>query len=227
MINYFKKKFTDNTENLDNKESLDNKKSKSSSSGYVDIKLALNELEEIVTSDCKKDILKEDLDKLPPIKHGQVNISGIYAYDVGHAVEVNLYIRNGLNKKVNFNEMPLKIVNSQGEVLAEQNFDLRELGNVPPHSAKPYKVYFDKKNIYVDTIPEDNWKIVFNSKITAERTVDFQLENIPPVYQIELIEEFMRNLPRATYGTVNVNLYKIEERANEELVVTVLVRNGN
>lgn len=111
----------------------------------LDIKLSLLEKDQDVMSKVQKEILEEELDELVPIKEGEINVAGIYAYDLGDKYEVKAYLRNGIEKQINFEEIPFKIINSKGELLASQTFDLKSMGNIPSYCARPCVLYFDKK----------------------------------------------------------------------------------
>ncbi len=60
-------------------------------------------------SKVQKEILEEELDELVPIKEGQVNVAGVYAYDLGDKYEVKAYLRNGMKNEINFEKIPFKI----------------------------------------------------------------------------------------------------------------------
>ena len=118
----------------------------------ADIELHLNEYDTGVMSDFQKDFLREELAELPNLEDGQVSITGIYTFGMGEKLEVSVYLRNGLSKQINFDKVPLVIINNNGDVLAKQVIDMGDFGILPPFSARPYKVYFDKANLLVDTI---------------------------------------------------------------------------
>ena len=122
---------------------------KDNSGEYVSTVLSLLDEEENVVSDVQKEIYMDEIRDLPPIKKGELNVSGVYAYDLGDKVEVKVYIRNGLSTNLNLQKIPFLIVNSKGETLASQTFNLASLGKLPPRSARPVKLYFEKKNLKV------------------------------------------------------------------------------
>ena len=128
---------------------------------YVSTKLSLLEKDNVVISDVHKEILEDEINELPPIKEGELNISGVYIYDIGEKFEAKIYVRNGLSENLNLEDIPLVIKNSKDETLGVQTFNLRGLGKLPPHSVRPIKVYFEKDNVKVDKMPED-WEIVLS-----------------------------------------------------------------
>lgn len=74
----------------------------------LDIKLSLLEKDQDVMSKVQKEILEEELDELVPIKEGEINVAGIYAYDLGDKYEVKAYLRNGIEKQINLKRFLLK-----------------------------------------------------------------------------------------------------------------------
>ncbi|KAJ50878.1 SLAP domain-containing protein [Clostridium tetanomorphum] len=196
----------------------------------LNIELSINENLEDRISDVQKSYLEEEMKEVvPEIKEGQLGVFGVYAFNEGDKLEVKIYIINGLSKSINFEQVPLYIINSKGEKLAEQTFDLREMGDIPPHSARPWKVYFTKENLFVKEIPQDDWKIVFETKARAVKYEKIELEDIPEGMekkQIDTFNEFMDSLPKLENGQVSVSLFTITQYKNNNLLMTLLVRNA-
>lgn len=191
--------------------------------------LSLLEHDENVMSDVQKEILEEEIAELPPIQEGQLNVAGIYAYDLGEKVEVKVYIRNGLSKKVNFGYIPFFILNSKEETLAYQIFNLESLGDIPPHSARPVKLYFEKKNVNVDQIPIDDWKIAFDTKLQVARRVKTEYENLPRDIEVEdklVFDNFLKELPELKEGEFSVSTFSVGVQKSGNILVTLVMRNG-
>jgi SLAP domain-containing protein len=196
----------------------------------VNIKLSLNENESDRISDMQKDYLEEEMKEvIPQIEDGQVNVSGAYVFDEGNRLEVKIYIVNGLSTPINFDKVPFCIVNSKGEQLAYQIFELNEMGDIPPYSARPWKIYFDKKNVFVNEILKDDWKIVFDNKIKAVKYVNLELEQIPAemeVKEVNTFKQFLNSLPRLEEGQVSISVFTITQYKNNNLLMTLMVRNA-
>lgn len=196
---------------------------------YVSTVLSLLETDENVMSDVQKEILEDEIAELPKIIEGQLNVSGIYAYDQGEKFEVKAYIRNGLSSKVTLRKVPFYIYNSKDEVLAKQVFNLQSLGEIPPHSARPVKLYFEKKNVKVDTIPMDDWKLAFDTNLQANRNVRVQFEDLPENIDVAdklVYDNFLNELPELNEGEVSVSTFTIGIQKNGNILVTLAVRNG-
>jgi len=195
----------------------------------IKIKLNLNEYDTGVMSDYQKEFLKEELDELPALEDGQVSINGIYTFDMGDKIEVSVYLRNGLSKQINFDKVPLVIVNKNGDVLAKQVMEMRDFGILPPLSARPYKVYFDKANLFVDSISMDDWEIQFEKSISAVNTVKVEFEGFPGKVHHELegaFTKFLDDLPLIKAGDVNIEVFKTLKCLNNSIAIIFMIRNG-
>jgi SLAP domain-containing protein len=196
----------------------------------VNIKLHLNEYDTGVMSDFQKEFLSDEVAQLPPIEDGQVSINGIYTFDMGDKIEVSVYLRNGLTNKINFHKVPLVIINQKGDVLAKQTMDMHDFGLLPALSARPYKVYFDKANVFVDTIPMDDWKIQFEKSINAINTVKVELEDMPEGIDNELksnFTKFLNKLPLIRSGDVNIEVFKTLRCMDNSISIVFLILNGS
>ncbi|WP_125154729.1 SLAP domain-containing protein [Clostridium rectalis] len=196
----------------------------------IDIDLYLTSDEKDKISDVQVEYLEEEMKEvLPEIKEGQINISGVYAFDQGQSLEVKVYIVNGLSRTINFEEVPLYIINSKGERLAYQIFDLRKMGDIPEHSARPWKFYFNKENVFVEEIPQNDWKVVFEGDATAVKYVDIELEGIPEGMdskEINTFNEFLSTLPKLEDGQVSLSVFTMTQYKDGSLLMTLVMRNA-
>ncbi len=192
--------------------------------------LSLLENDDNVMSDVQKDILEDEISELPPIKEGQLNVSGVYAYDLGEKLEVKVYIRNGFSEEIVLDNVPLVIYNSKNEMLAYQMFSLKKLGSIPPNGARPLKVYFEKKNVYVEKIPMDDWNIGFDTDIKAARKVNVNYEKLPKSIELEdklVFDNFLRGLPDLKEGEFAISTFSVGIEKDGNIIVTLVMRNGN
>ncbi|KYH34723.1 hypothetical protein CLTEP_13200 [Clostridium tepidiprofundi DSM 19306] len=195
----------------------------------VDIELSLNNVDDTVMSDLHKEMLKDELSNLPPLKIGEVSINGVYTYDMGDKLEVSVYVRNGFSKQISLDIMPLVITNKKGDVLAKQTIDMKELGIIPSMGGRPYKVYFDKKNVFVEKIQEDDWNIKFEKEIKALKTVNVELEELPKNLSFEMREYIMnhiKSLSLVKKGDVSLSTITFSKKRNGSISIVLMVRNG-
>lgn len=196
---------------------------------YVSTVLSLLDEEENVVSDVQREIFEDEIKELPPIEEGQLNISGIYLYDVEDKLEVKVYIRNGLSHNLNLDKIPLVITNSKGDILAAQKFNLSSLGTLPPRSARPLKLYFDKENIKVDKIPEDDWRVALNGEFKISSKVRPRYEGLPENIDVKdklVFDKFLAELPEMTAGEFSISTFSIGLQKNGNILVTAVIRNA-
>ncbi|WP_333860228.1 SLAP domain-containing protein [Clostridium sp.] len=196
---------------------------------YVSTVLSLLDEEENVVSDVQKEIFEDEIKELPPIEEGQLNISGIYFYDVEDKLEVKVYIRNGLSYNLNLNKIPLVITNSKGDVLASQKFNLSSLGTLPPHSARPLKLYFDKKNVKVDKINQDDWQVALDGEFNITSKVSPRYEGLPEDIDVKdklVFDKFLEELPEMTEGEFSISTFSVGLQKNGNILVTAVMRNA-
>lgn len=196
----------------------------------IDVKLSLKPEMEVVMSEVQKEYLEEEMSEaIPQIERGQVNVSGVYAYKDGDQWEVKFYIVNGLNQELNFERVPFKILTSSGEEIAYQVFNLKDMGNIPPCSARPGKVYFNKGNVFVDEIKHDDWKLVFDANIRAVTYADIEVENFPEDMTEKdknAFNEFLRNIPKVEKGQFAINVFTMLQYKSGDILLTLVFRNG-
>lgn len=196
---------------------------------YVSTKLSLLNKDDVVISDVHKEIMKDEIKELPPIKEGQLNLSGVYIYDVGNKYEVKVYVRNGLSYNLNLKDIPIVIKNSKGEILASKMFDFTKIGQLPPHSVRPVKIYFDKEDFKTDNVPDD-WKIALNGTFKISREIKPVYEGLPENIDDkdrQVFEEFLEGLPKIEEGEFSISTFSIGINTDGNILVTCVMRNAS
>ncbi len=186
------------------------------------------ELEDRI-SKFQKECFVDEIGALPPIKEGEVNISTDFIFDLGDRYEASIFIRNGLKKSINFENVPFLIVNTNNEVLVEKIFNLREVGDVPALGVRPWKIYFEKSEVNLGENDLKELKIVFDTRIKAEETVKIEFENLPEGIQGEArrrFEKFLENLPLLRRGEASISTYSVEKTTDGGISTTIIIRNG-
>lgn len=196
---------------------------------YAKLKLYLSDDEESRISDIQKETLIEELESFPPAIKGNVNISGVYAFDMGEFVEVKVFIRNAANRPINLEEIPLMIVDSNGDVLAYQTFNFKKMGTIPALSARPWKLNFDKKNLTVDAIPKEGWKIGFDNRLETKSYKKIEFESLPEEMSEQnkyILRSFLTSLPKLESGEVSASKFSMGISEHGNFMITIVVRNA-
>lgn len=196
----------------------------------ITLKLSLTEREESIVSNVQKENLLDELNSFPPIYEGDINIVGVYAFDMGKFWEVKAFLRNGTNGPVNFGDVALVITNSKKEILANQYFHMQDTGDLPPHSARPYKLKFYKTSVHVKEIPSDDWIIAFDRrKVNTVHYQDFEFEGLPegfPEETLAILNKFLKDLPKVEEGKIDLSKFSIGINEDGKIMISIVVRNG-
>ncbi|KOC47287.1 SLAP domain-containing protein [Clostridium botulinum] len=195
----------------------------------VNLRLSFEPEREQIISKVQKEIVEEELKSLEPVKENDINISTTYVFDMGDKLEASIFFRNGLLNSINFDKVPLTLIDSKGKEILTEIFYLREVGNIPPKSARPWKLYFNKKDI--SNLPNtlEKCKVIFSSDIKALSTVDTEFENIPQNINMNLhkkFNEYLKALPIIEKGQITFNTYEVKLKDDSSIVITIIVRNG-
>lgn len=194
----------------------------------VKTELSLLQRNEDIISDVQKEILEEEISELHSIKENDINISTVYIFDNGEELESKVYFRNGLNRDVNFEFVPLILLNSKEEEIASNTFDLREMGNIPPGGARPWKIYFDKKLVKMEKFENEHCKIVFDHKLKAVNYADIEYEQIPQMFEgyRSVFEKFLYELPRIEKGQLSISTFDLVLSEDGKIIITLVIRNS-
>lgn len=211
------------------KDKNENINSGKENSENIELKLSLPEQYENIVSDVQKEIMNEELEEFIPIKENDINISTTYVYDDGEEIEAKVYFRNGFTNKVNFEYVPLVMVNSKEEVLAKKTFDLREMGDIPPRGARPWKVSFHKSEVDMNKFSPMDCKVIFDAKIKAVSYANIELEILDePMQELKTVfEDFLKNLSGIEKGNVSLSTFNIALSNEGKIMVTLMVRNAS
>ncbi|MGE7690609.1 accessory Sec system S-layer assembly protein [Lysinibacillus sp. NPDC097214] len=87
--------------------------------------------------------LAKIVDTLPKLGETEVNFTGLQAKlaDNGN-LNVSIFIRNGHNKSINLEQLPLEIIDATGKQIANGSFNMDPVLTVQPNSTKPWTFVF-------------------------------------------------------------------------------------
>ncbi|HZH62227.1 MAG TPA: accessory Sec system S-layer assembly protein [Metabacillus sp.] len=180
-------------------------------------------------------IFQFHLNQLEPLKENQISIAGIKLEDFDELIYVTALIRNTLSKAIKFEMLDLLILDEEKKTVAKETFDMEEFGEMPPLSCRPWSFVFQKSNWQNGQNQEPtslkNWQIAFEVKKKPSEAHHLQLE---PSWEENLsverkdhLKQLVEKLPPLKLNEVNI--MGLEAKMNEEnnLVVTLLIRNGS
>ena len=120
--------------------------------------LDLEESWEKSLADTDKEKLEQLVKTIKPPKPGEVNFMGIQSrLDDEGALHVTLLIRNGSEKNVKLEQLPLNVEDASGEVIAKGAFKLEAL-EVKANTSKPWTFIFPKELVLKEDADLSKWK---------------------------------------------------------------------
>lgn len=113
----------------------------------------------------KKQLPKEQQEKLIEIVKGlpklgktEVNFTGLQAkLQDDQSLHVSIFIRNGNDKAINLEQLPLEVIDANGKQVAKGSFKLDPVLTVQPNSTKPWTFIFPKELVNAEDADLSRW----------------------------------------------------------------------
>jgi accessory Sec system S-layer assembly protein len=165
--------------------------------------------------------------ELPPLKPNQISLSGIEIKQEVGMWHVVAFVRNGLEKAVRFEDLPLVLVGPDGKTLGRKVFPLSDLGEIPAESSRPWIFVFQQTDLEVTEIPNEGWTLSFETKPKHQLDLEESWEkNLSPQDKEGLLR-LVYSLEPPKLGEINITGINAEQFENGDLHVTILIRNGH
>lgn len=105
-----------------------------------------------------KEKLKDLVNKIEPPKAGEVNFMGLNARlaDTGD-LHITMLVRNGSDKTLNLEQIPLQVEDASGDIVAKGGFKLDEF-KVSANTSKPWTFIFPKSLVLKTDLDLSKWK---------------------------------------------------------------------
>ncbi|MFP7442355.1 accessory Sec system S-layer assembly protein [Bacillus infantis] len=167
--------------------------------------------------------------ELPPLLPNQISLAGIELQQDGGSVTVAAFVRSSLSKAVEFKKTHLLLVGPDEEILARKEFDLTEIGEIPAKSSRPWNFTFNSSDLLTDSIPAEGWKLAFEIRNNEEHRLDLDeaWENSLSSSDKEKLKQMVEQMDPPKIGEINFMGIQAKVADNEDLQVTLLIRNGN
>ncbi|SDM42483.1 accessory Sec system S-layer assembly protein [Psychrobacillus sp. OK028] len=169
------------------------------------------------------------LNELEPLKPNQLSLSGLEIDEEDDSWLVKAFFRSSLAKPMELGSIELLLLDASNDVIASQQFDFSELGEIPGNSARPWVFKFDKPTIDSEELPAEGWQLAFNLKSFEPHKLELHesWEKSLPKEQKEALEQLVKSLPSLNEDEVNITGVQLKEQPDDGLAVTVFVRNGS
>ncbi|MGN7469312.1 accessory Sec system S-layer assembly protein [Brevibacillus sp. SAFN-007a] len=204
---------------------------KEASAGVVTT-LSLHESWEAKLSTQEKYALSFMAQELEPLPEGNISLAGTALVPHDDGIEVTAFIRNSSNRPIRLKEMTLVVLFGDQQLFTRQTFDLSEIGEIPPRSARPWSFVFSRDHFLQVNVLLSNWKIAFEmaqKKMVLPQQLELEESWIKALSdeQKNSLIELAKNLPALKEGEVNIQSVQIRRSPEGALHVMLLIRNGS
>ena len=102
--------------------------------------------------------LAEIVKTLPKLGKTEVNFTGLQAkVNEDNSLHASIFIRNGHDKAINLEQLPLEIIDARGEIVAKGSFKLQPVLTVQPNTTKPWTFIFPAELVSAEGIDLSRW----------------------------------------------------------------------
>ncbi|MDO0824408.1 SLAP domain-containing protein [Desulfosporosinus nitroreducens] len=178
---------------------------------------------EVNSSDQNSEEMSE-----PSVTEGRVTIDFTSASSTDGALLVGFFINNGYSQKVKFKNVPLVLLDSNRQILAQQSFSGETIGEVIGGSAKACVVRFKPDNVFTKDIPE-GCQMCFDVRPKRSKNIKIQYQALPESISVDKkkeLEEILAKLPLMKYGEVDFSPLWAKITTESDLLATVIIRNS-
>lgn len=106
----------------------------------------------------QQEALVEMIKKLPKLGKNEVNFTGLQAkVHEDKSLVTTILIRNGNNKSINLEQLPLEVVDANGKLVAKGAFRLDPVLSVQPNSTKPWTFIFPEELVTEEDFDLSRW----------------------------------------------------------------------
>lgn len=104
--------------------------------------------------------LRQIVRRMEPPKPGEINFKGLKAVYLEERGElhITLLIRNGRDKGMNLEKLPLQVEDAEGDVIAKGGFELSPKLQVKPHTSTPWNFVFPESMLLKKNPDLSRWK---------------------------------------------------------------------
>ncbi|MED4586211.1 accessory Sec system S-layer assembly protein [Brevibacillus choshinensis] len=201
------------------------------SSGVVTA-LSLHESWEAKLSTQERYALSFMAQELEPLAEGNISLAGTSLVPHDEGIEVTAFVRNSSDRPVKLGETTLVVLFGDSQLFTRQLFDLAEIGEIPPRSARPWSFVFSREHFLQVDVLLMNWKVAFEmaqKKMVLPQQLELEeswIKSLSDAQKDSLIE-LAKGLPSIKEGEVNIQSVQIRRDETGALNVMLLIRNGS
>jgi accessory Sec system S-layer assembly protein len=168
--------------------------------------------------------------QLKPLKKNQISISGYQLNKYEGYFVVHAFIRSTLEKPIKITDVTLLLLDENKKGLAKKEFNLGELGELPPNSSRPWIFIFNNEDTIGTEIPDTGWQLAFEISKKQSRKTPLDLheswESSCTEEQKHFLLKLVEELPPLQQEEVNILGIEAIQTENQDLHVSLLFRNA-
>ncbi|WP_017726084.1 accessory Sec system S-layer assembly protein [Halalkalibacterium ligniniphilum] len=163
-----------------------------------------------------------------PLKPNQVSLTGIEIQkdELKKELHVTAFIRNSLDKAISISETNLVLLDKDDKVVGRKEFDLKEVGEIPALSSRPWVFVFTEKDLFSKEVPNTGWKLAFLLEQKHKLELDSSWEKSLPEEQKDKLRQLVDQIEPPKKGEINFMGLQAQQK-DEQLHVILLIRNGS
>lgn len=165
----------------------------------------------------------------PKLKSNQISIYSMELMEnLDGSIRITGLIRSTVPNPIQFGETTIVLLDAEEEILARKEFDLSELGHLPPNSARPWNFMFAKSDFEkdIEEMPED-WQLAFQLKPKHRLELEPSWEEALSEKAKEQLERIVEQAKPLGENEINFLGFNAQRRENGDLVINLLIRNGS
>lgn len=169
--------------------------------------------------------------QLKSLKRNQISISAYQLNKYEGYFVVHGFIRSTLEKPAKISDVTLLLLDENKAVLAKKDFNLEEIGELPPNSSRPWIFIFNHEDV-ISEIPDTGWQLAF--EISKKQSLQQTPLDLPNSWessctqeQKHFLKKLVDELPPIQQGELNIMGIEAVQSENRDLHVTLLFRNAS
>ncbi|MFZ3578968.1 accessory Sec system S-layer assembly protein [Virgibacillus sp. DJP39] len=161
----------------------------------------------------------------------KVNQISLYPIEINkqknNSLVATALIKNTLKKSIHFEKTTILLLGESKQVIAKKEFDLKQLGTLPPTSARPWRFLFSPNDISSGVDTDLNaWSLAFEIKRKHQLDLAESWEKSIAENTKSSLQKIVESAAPLKPGEVNFMGLEAKQKENKDLVVTILIRNG-
>lgn len=167
--------------------------------------------------------------ELSPLKPNEISLSGIEIVNNNEEVVCTAFVRSSLNQTIELGTTMLLLV-GENEVYGRKQFNLAEIGHLPPQCSRPFQFVFEQKDLYkpIADIETEVWGLAFDLREQEEHTLDLaeSWEKTLADEDKEKLRSMVESITPPKPGEIQFVGIQSKFIDGEKLQVSILIQNG-